>query len=212
MGTNCAIFVATRFCFSYEFEFIEQLVGANTPAALDLLRKFRFTKRFVDDLFSGDNPVFDKYFYQSMTDSDGFKGIYPDFLEPEREQDSTSSVHFLDTEIGFDGSCWFTKIFDKKEHPPLSRISQKRYPHPSCYISDRSKFGIITSRLHCFNRICQKRNDFVERCKIFIREFMSRGYSKTRVRFFCIRFFKSVPTSFPLPRRLKHFVNSLFPV
>ena len=148
----------------------------------------------------------------SMTDSDGFKGIYPDFLELEREQDSTSSVHFLDTEIGFDGSCWFTKIFDKKEHPPLSRISQKRYPHPSWYISDRSKFGIITSRLHCFNRICQKRNDFVERCKIFIREFMSRGYSKTRVRFFCIRFFKSVPTSFPLPRSLKQFVNSLFPV
>ena len=72
MGTNCAVFVANLFCFSYEFEFIEQLVQANTPAALSLLRKFRFTKRFVDDLFSGDNPDFDKYFYQSQTDANGF--------------------------------------------------------------------------------------------------------------------------------------------
>ena len=80
MGTNCAVFVANLFCFSYEFEFIEQLVEMNTPTALNVLRQFKFTKRLLDDLLSGDNPNFDKYFYQSMIDENGIKGIYPDFF------------------------------------------------------------------------------------------------------------------------------------
>jgi len=117
--------------------------------------------------------------------------------------------------VCFDFFKWLLLLYKnlrQKEHPPMSRVSQKRYPHPSCFISDRSKFGIITSRLHCFNRICQRRGDFVDRCRIFFREFLSRGYTKTRVRAFAMRFFKSVPTTFPLPNSLKHFVGSLFPI
>ena len=93
------------------------------------------------------------------------------------------------------------KIYDKREHPPLSSVDQSKYPHPTCFLSYRSKFGIITSRLHCFARICLRKVDFIHRARIFLREFAQKGYSKRQISIFCSRFLKSVPLEFPVERR-----------
>ena len=137
MGTNCAVFVANLFCFTYEFDFISRLIEKNR---LDVVSQFRFTIRFVDDLLSCDNPIFDRYLYYSQTDSSGMRGIYPSFLTLKREQMSDVEVSFLDVLIYRAGDVFSTKIFDKREHPPLSSISKLKYPHPSCFLSDQSKF------------------------------------------------------------------------
>ena len=55
MGTNCAVFVANLFCFTYEFDFISRLIEQNR---LDVVSQFRFTIRFVDDLLTYGNPIF----------------------------------------------------------------------------------------------------------------------------------------------------------
>ena len=99
--------------------------------------------------------------------------------------------------VAFDG-CWYTKIYDKREHPPLSRIDALKYPHPSCFISERAKLGIITSRLHGFGRICTRRSDFIERARMFLREFRGRGYSVSRMWGYVLRFLRKVPLAFPV--------------
>ena len=162
-----------------------------------LLRRFRYTLRFVDDLLSCDNEVFSQYLYTSSVDEHGMRGIYPDFLRLSGEQDSCEKVSFLDTYVAFDG-CWYTKIYDKREHPPLSRIDALKYPHPSCFISERAKLGIITSRLHGFGRICTRRSDFVERARMFLQEFRGRGYSVSRMWGYVLRFLRKVPLAFPV--------------
>ena len=94
--------------------------------------------------------------------------------------------------------AWFTKTIDKREHPPLSRVDSLKYPHTSCFISDRAKFGIITSRLHGFSRICVRRRDFVERVRLFLREFRGRGYAVGRMWGYVRRFVRTVPLPFPV--------------
>ena len=195
MGTNCAVYIANSFCYSYEYDFITQLVQAERT---DLLRQFRYTLRFVDDLLSCNNPVFSQYLYTSTVDANGIKGIYPDFLRLSGEQDDTVRVAFLDTYVEFDGRCWFTKTYDKREHPPLSRVRALKYPHPSCYISKHAKYGIITSRLHCFGRICTRRSDFVARVRLFLREFGARGYHGVKIQRMVVKFLQRVPLAFPV--------------
>ena len=198
MGTNCAVFVANMFCFTYEYDFISRIIAAGRK---DLISHFRHTLRFVDDLISVKNPVFEEYLYTSQTDASGIAGIYPPFLKLSCEQASLSEVSFLDVLLFKVNGAFSTKIYDKREHPPLSSVDQSKYPHPTCFLSYRSKFGIITSRLHCFARICLRKVDFIHRARIFLREFAQKGYSKRQISIFCSRFLKSVPLEFPVERR-----------
>ena len=193
MGTNCAVFVANLFCFAYEFDFLVQLVDANR---LDLVSKFSGTARYIDDLFCVDNDMFSQYLYVSQTHDQGLHGIYPDFLTLNCEQESRESVSFLDVLVFRDDNIWCTKTYDKREHLPLSRIDQKNYPHPSSFLSVRSKYGIITSRMSCFGRVNIRKKDFIERTRLFIKEFRDRGYPLKEIRNFAGRFLKRNPLHF----------------
>jgi len=203
MGTNCAVFVANLFCFAYEFDFLVQLVDANR---LDLVSKFSGTARYIDDLFCVDNDMFSQYLYVSQTDAQGLHGIYPDFLTLNCEQESRESVSFLDVLVFRDDNIWCTKTYDKREHLPLSRIDQKKYPHPSSFLSVRSKYGIITSRMSCFGRVNIRKKDFIERTRLFIKEFRDRGYPLKEIRNFAGRFLKSNPLHFTV----KGLLNNIF--
>ena len=143
-------------------DFISRLIDHNR---VDILTHLKFTLRFVDDLLSCDNPIFNRYMYLSQTDSSGMRGIYPSFLTLKREQLSDVEVSFLDVLVYRAGDVFSTKTYDKREHPPLSAIKQLKYPHPSCFLSDRSKYGIITSRFWSFGRICKRKCDFKARAK-----------------------------------------------
>ena len=123
-------------------------------------------------------------------------GIYPNFVEVKCEQESKKDVSFLDVLIYLRKDVWHTTMYDKREHPPLSRVDQKKYPHPSSFLSVRSKFGIITSRMSCFARICTRRDDFVTWVRKLIREFRERGYPIREIRIFVMRFLRTNPLDF----------------
>jgi len=127
----------------------------------------QYTMRYIDDLLSGANPVFGQYLYDNPPNPAGVRGIYPRFLTVTQEQTSLESVSFLDTRFTFAQNHWFTDIYDKREHPPLSNVNSLKYPHPTSFLSVRSKFGIITSRLCCFSRICQRKRDFIMRSRFY---------------------------------------------
>ena len=125
------------------------------------------------------------------------------------EQESREQVSFLDVLIFRDGNIWCTKTFDKREHLPLSRIDQKKYPHPSSFLSIRSKFGIVTSRMSCFGRVNIRKKDFIERSQIFIREFFDRGYPLKEIRSFVGRFLKKNPLQFTAKGLLHYILKNI---
>ena len=53
MGTNCAVLIADLFLYCYERNFMSNL---NKSKRFDLIDKFNDTSRYLDDIFTIDNP------------------------------------------------------------------------------------------------------------------------------------------------------------
>jgi hypothetical protein len=205
MGTNCAVFLANLFCFTYEYEFLVQLV-ANRKRTL--IQKFMYTSRYIDDLLSLYNELFESYKSNEYVDEDGIHGIYPKCLILLKEQEATSGVSFLDTQLCQQDGVWYSKIYDKREHRPLNRISQEKYPHATTFLSSRSKFGVITSQFYRFARICTKKVDFVKRAQSFLRDFRAQEHSPQTMRGFVTRFITKGQLNFHV-ESVPRFVNKL---
>ena len=58
MGTNCAPLIANLFLFCYEREFMSNL---HTSKQYELINMFNYTSRYLDDIFTIDNPEFEKH-------------------------------------------------------------------------------------------------------------------------------------------------------
>jgi hypothetical protein len=62
MGTtNCAIYFASFYLFSYEFNFLKCLLKSNTCHVM--LHRLSLVRRFVDDLFVHNFPHFENFMY-----------------------------------------------------------------------------------------------------------------------------------------------------
>ena len=155
-------------------------------------------------------PEFSNYLYRNQRDTEGIAGIYPNSLVLTEEQKGLSEISFLDVHIMFD-KHWYTKVYDKREHPPLNRIDQTKYPHPSSFLSVRSKFSVIISQMHRYGRLCHKRKDFTERLKLFLNEFVGRGYPRRRVLATVTRFLRSNQFYFTIPQKVMEFARSMMP-
>ena len=55
MGTNCAVYLANWYLFTYELKFVRKVIEAGR---LDLLLAFKHSKRYIDDCFPINNPLF----------------------------------------------------------------------------------------------------------------------------------------------------------
>ena len=56
MGTNCVPLVADLFLFCYERDFMKTLSSDNQA---DVIKAFKLTSRYLDDLLNIDNPYFE---------------------------------------------------------------------------------------------------------------------------------------------------------
>ena len=68
MGTNCAPLIADLVSYCYERDFMSDLHKSNLH---DLIYMFNNTSGYLDDIFTIDNPEFEKY----------IPGIYPAELQ-----------------------------------------------------------------------------------------------------------------------------------
>ena len=59
MGTNCAPFIADLVSFYYERDFMSYL---HKSTQCDFIDIFNDTSRYLDDIFTIDNPEFEKHF------------------------------------------------------------------------------------------------------------------------------------------------------
>ena len=103
MGTNCAPLLTDLFLYSYEGEFIHNLIksGKRQPA-----KSFNFTFRYIDDILSLNNSKF----------SDYINDIYPEELEIKETTDNSISSSFLDLLFEFDNDNRLrVTIYDKRD-------------------------------------------------------------------------------------------------
>ncbi len=93
MGTNCAPLIADLFFYSYETEFLQDLVrNKRTKYAKSF--NFTYTCRYIDDVLSIYNPSFAQW----------LPSIYPLELEIKETTEKTCTASFLHLHLEIDNS------------------------------------------------------------------------------------------------------------
>ena len=95
MGTNCVPLIADLFLYCYERDFISDF---HKSRRYDFITMFNDTSRYLDDIFTIDNPEFEKY----------IPDIYPAELPLNKANTSDKETSFLDLVIN---SCVITLLF-----------------------------------------------------------------------------------------------------
>ncbi len=150
MDTNCAVYLANFYLFTYEFDFIKRLLKSNT--CLVVLRRLSLVRRFVDDLFVLDFPDFENFMYLNQ-DSFG-SGIHPKTSCGLNCTSKGFSCNFLDLSVrqSPQGLSWY--IFDKRSQLEYAGIEMVRMAHVHSNISMTAKLGVINSQFYRFLRLC----------------------------------------------------------
>lgn len=178
MGTNCAPLLADLFLYSYETEFLQNLVRNNK---IKEARSFNFSYRYIDDVLSLNNSNFADY----------IPLIYPPELEIKETTDTDHSVSFLDLHLEFDDSGKLsTKIYDKRDDFNFDIIN---FPHLSSNIPSSPAYGVYISQLIRYARACSHYQDFLQRHRNLLRKLLSQGFVKSRLIVFLKKFIGRYP-------------------
>jgi hypothetical protein len=140
MSTNCAIYLANLYLFTYEFDFIMRLLKSNTCPVV--LHSLSLVRRFVDDLFVLDFLVFENFMYLNQYSF----GIYP---KTSCELNCTSkgfSCNFLDRNVRQSPQGLSCNIFYKRFQPKYASIEMIKMFHAHFNISMVVKLGVINSQ------------------------------------------------------------------
>jgi hypothetical protein len=173
MGTtNCAIYLASFYLFSYEFNFLKCLLKSNTCHVM--LHRLSLVRRFVDDLFVPNFPHFENFMY---LDQDSFgSSIYS---KTSCELNCTSkgfSCNFLDLVVNQSHQGISCLIFDKHFQPKYAGFEMIHMPHVHSNISITAKLGIINSQFYKFLRRCSCNEFFVFQMVSLIVLMKNNGY------------------------------------
>ena len=103
MDTNCAPLIADLFLSCYERDFMSNL---HNSKQYDLIDMFNDTSRYLDDIFTIDNPEFEKH----------IPDIYPTELQLNKENTSDKETSFLDLNMKVIGSDVHTTVYDKRDN------------------------------------------------------------------------------------------------
>ena len=103
MGTNCAPLLADLFLYSYENEFLDNMIKIGHRR---LARSFNLCYRYIDDLIVFSNKKFLDY----------LKEIYPSELTVEKANKSDHLADYLDLTFIIDsGGTLSTRLYDKRD-------------------------------------------------------------------------------------------------
>ena len=83
MGTNCAPLIADLFLYCYERDFMSNLLKSKR---FDLIDKFNDTSRYLDDIFTIDNPALTEHIPE----------IYPREIQLNKANTSDKETSILD--------------------------------------------------------------------------------------------------------------------
>ena len=166
-GPNCAPLLADLFLYSYEAEFIQDLLKSGHKK---LAKQFNFTFRYIDDVLSLNNSRF----------SDNLHLMYPEELEIKNTTDSRNSASYLDLLLEFDhqGNL-HTRLYDKRDDFNFTIIN---FPHLSSNIPSSPAYGIYISQLIRYSRACSHYKDFLGRAKLLTTKLLGQQFLLPRLK------------------------------
>jgi hypothetical protein len=189
------VFLANFFLFTYELDFVEKVISGNLSDLLpvddpdntlsnflltlpttpvDILKHFLYTKRYLDDILSLNNPLFEHL--KAL--------IYPQDMLTLNEEHSGKAVTFLDTctrIIGVNHPSFRCTLFDKRTTSKYSALPMSKYPAIDSFIPAKHKYNIVISQCYRFMRRCQSRKAFVYFTAGLIKELKDKGYVVNRL-------------------------------
>ena len=166
MGTNCAPLLADLFLYSYENEFLDNMIRSGHRR---LARSFNLCYRYIDDLIVFNNRKFLDY----------LKEIYPSQLTVEKANKSDHLADYLDLTFIIDsGGKLSTRLYDKRNDFDFHIVN---FPFLSSNIPSGPSYGVYISQLIRYARCCSHYDDFRYRHKCLVDRLLSQGYKTLRL-------------------------------
>ena len=158
IGTNCAPLIADLFLYCHERDFMSDLHKSKRH---DLIDMFNDTSRYLDDIFTIDNPEFEKY----------IPDIYPAELQLNKANTSDKETSFLDLNIKVIGSDIHTSVYDKRDDFGFPIVN---FPWLSGDVPRLPSYGIYISQLVRFARCCTSVLDFHSKISKLLQNYLHR--------------------------------------
>ena len=157
VGTNCAPLLADLFLYSYENEFLDNIIrsGHRRP-----VRSFNLCHRYTDDL-----NIFNKKKFL-----DYFNKIYPSQLTVDK---ANKSDHLAITFVIDSGGKLSATYYDKRDDFNFHIVN---FLFLSSNISSGCCYDVFISQLIRFSRCCSHYNDFRYPHKCLVDRLLSQGY------------------------------------
>ena len=166
MGTNCAPLLADLFLYSYENEFLDNMIRSGHRR---LARSFNLCYGYIDDLIVFNNKKFLDY----------LKEIYPSQLTVEKANKSDHLADYLDLTFIIDsGGKLSTRLYDKCDDFDFHIVN---FPFLSSNIPSGPSYGVYISQLIRYARCCSHYDDFRYRHKCLVDRLLSQGYKALRL-------------------------------
>ena len=190
--------MANLYLFTYELAFVRRLVESGD---VQTAAHFQFHARYIDDVLSWNNRLFDRLRYVDGQDRQGNDarlpaGIYPREvlnLGLEGETDFTEGdgdlgyLPYLDCCVRWGRSRrptvnrTYIDIFYKSNSPGYAAIPFTRYPRMDSAFSESAAYSMVMSECTRMS-VCTRRVDFEENVASLVYALVSwRGYDEARL-------------------------------
>ena len=138
MCINCAPLIGDLFLYCNERDFMSNLQKSKR---FDLIDKFNDTSRYLDDIFTTDNPEFAEH----------IPDIDPRELQLNKANTSDKETSYLDLNIKIIGSNIHTSVYDKRDDFGFPIVN---FPWLSGDVPRLPSYGIYISQFVRFARCC----------------------------------------------------------
>ena len=175
MGTNFAPPIADLFLYCYERDFTSDLQKSKR---FDLIDMFNDTSRYLDDIFTIDNPEFEKH----------ISDIYLAELQLNKANTSDKESSFIDLNIKVIGSDIHTSVYDKRDDFGFPIVY---FPWLSGDVPRLPFYGIYILQLVRFARCCTSVLDFHSKNLRITSKLLTQGYRYHKICKTFGKFFRS---------------------
>jgi hypothetical protein len=161
MGTKCSPLFADLLLYSYEAYLIQGLLKKKEQK---LARSFNFTFRYIDDVLSINNSMF----------NDFVDRIYPIELEIKDTTDTDRSASYLDLHLEIENEARLrTKLYDKRDDFNFPIVN---FPFICSNIPAAPAYGVYISQMIRYSRACGSYQDFLDRWLLLTLKQLNQGF------------------------------------
>ena len=164
MGIDPAPQMANLYHHYYESTFMVTLTKENFGMA----KKFNNTRRYIDDLVTLNN---DGHLQANV------RRIYPEELKLNKENENNKVATFLDIEASIQDGRFHTKTYDKRE-----AFEIVNYPDLSGNIPAQPAYGVYTSQIIRYAKICSHTEDLVNRIMQLPKKLVGKGFTREKLK------------------------------